>query len=116
MFAVTFDHFHLNVKLSLICLQFCNTIVANIFTSYKVVSNCTVGTVVSGSVVVPTTVAFTGADSTQATAAQSAFATALKSQDTSVFGTQYGTVTVAASSVQSVQSTNPQGEPQSLQD
>lgn len=88
-------------------LQYCATIQDNILTSYGVVSNCTVGTLSAGSVIVPTTVAFTGADSAKATTAQSAFAAALIAKDTSVFGSSYGTVSVA--SVQKGTAANPEG-------
>lgn len=90
-------------------LQYSNAIQANILSIYKVVSNCTIGKLSPGSVAVPTTVAFSGADSSSATSAQTALTTALKSGDTSVFGSDYGTVTVAASSVTAGTTPNPAG-------
>lgn len=71
------------------------------------VSNCSTGTPQVGSVVVPTTVAFNGDDLTAASTAQSSFATDSKNKVTTVFGSAYGSVTVPAATVQSVQATNP---------
>lgn len=76
-------------------------------TAYNVVSNCSTGTPTPGSVVVPTTVAFSGQDSNAAQTAQTSFASDLKKQVTTVFGTAYGTVTVPATSVTTSQTTNP---------
>ena len=90
-------------------LQYCDTIEANILTSYGVVSSCIVGAVTPGSVVVPTTVAFNGENLDAATAAQAKFFSALKSSDNSVFGSSYGTVSVDASSIKSGTTANPEG-------
>ena len=89
-------------------LQYCNDIQQGILAAYSVVSNCSVGTVSAGSVVVPTTVAFSGANSDAATKAQGLFASDLKSGSASqVFGSDFGTVTVAASSVTTGNTANP---------
>ena len=75
--------------------------------TYKVLSNCSVGTLSAGSVAVPTTIALTGADSDTAGTTQTALVSSLKGGDTSVFGSTYGTVTVAPSSVSSGTTANP---------
>ena len=90
-------------------MQYCNAIEANIQAEFGAVSSCSVGTIKAGSVVVPTTIALTGSDSSAATTVQGKLVTALKSSDTSLFGSGYGTVTVDASSVTPGTVSNPEG-------
>ena len=87
-------------------MQFINTLQANIFANLRVVSNVTINSVVKGSVVVDNTIALTGADSSAAVAAQTQLVALLQSRDgvSSVYGSDYGTVTVA--SVQTVSAPN----------
>ena len=81
-------------------MQYCNTIQEGILAAYSVVSNCSVGAAASGSVVVPTTVAFSGANEDAATNARDAFAADLKSGTVAdVFGSDFGTITVDPDSV-----------------
>lgn len=86
---------------------FCSTIQANILATYKVVSNCTINKVTSGSIFVDNTVSFTGADATAASTAQKALAQALTTDNgvATVFGPAYGKVTVSDISQPAV--TNP---------
>ena len=90
-------------------LQFCSTLEANILRVQGVVTNCTITSVVLGSVKVSNTLAFTGSDAAAAEAARNSVATALASTNTAdYFGTSFGTVSV--SDVASTNSANPQGE------
>lgn len=79
-------------------LQFINTLQANILANLGVVSNVTVNSVTKGSVLVDNTVAFTGTDQSAAATAQTKLASLLGSPTgiSSVYGTGYGTVTVAS--------------------
>lgn len=91
------------------CVQFINTLEANIFTTLSVVANVTINNVTPGSIKVDNSVAFTGGDATAASAAQAKFASLLESQDAndlaSVYGTSFGIVSV--SGITKTNSTNP---------
>lgn len=89
----------------LMCMQFTTTLESNIFKLLNALANVTIDSVVATSVSVTNTVAFTGSDSTQASAAAAALVTALNSGDTAVFGNSFGDVTV--SGVTATNATNP---------
>lgn len=76
-----------------------------------VVANCTITSVVLGSVKVANTLAFTGSDTTAAEAARASVATALSSgtANANYFGNSFGTVSV--SDVKATTTTNPTGKP-----
>ena len=76
-------------------LQFIATMEANILAKIDAIVNVTITQVVSGSAVVTNSVAFTGADSTAASAERTALYQTLSSGDTTVFGTSFGTVAVS---------------------
>lgn len=86
-------------------LRFTTTLESNIFKLLNALANVTIDSVVATSVSVTNTVAFTGADSTQASTAAAALVTALNSGDVSVFGSSFGAVTV--SGVTATNATNP---------
>lgn len=89
-------------------LQFCAVLEANILKTQGVVANCTITSVVLGSVKVSNTLAFTGSDSTAAEAARNSVATALSSSNSAdYFGTTFGQVSV--SDVATVTTANPTG-------
>ena len=81
-----------------VCLQFINTLQANILANLGVVSNVTINSVTKGSVLIDNTVAFTGADQSAAANAQAQLASLLATPSgiSSVYGSGYGTVTVAS--------------------
>ena len=90
-------------------LQFINTLQANILLATGQVANATITKIETGSVKVSNTIAFTGNDTTAATAARDTVFSALSSTSSSdltkIFGTSFGAVTV--SSPQSTVSNNP---------
>lgn len=92
-----------------ICVQFVNTMEANIFATLSVVANMTINNVTPGSIQVDNSVAFTGADAAAATTAQRQFALLVDPKNanslSSIYGTSFGTVTV--SGVTLTNSTNP---------
>ena len=91
-----------------VLLQFCAVLEANILKAQGVVANCTISSVVLGSVKVSNTLAFTGSDTAAAEAARNSVATALSSSDsTSYFGNTFGEVSV--SNVETVTTANPTG-------
>lgn len=87
--------------------RFCSTLEANILKVQGVVANCTITSVVLGSVKVANTLAFTGSDATAAEAARASVATALSSgtANADYFGNSFGTVSV--SDVKATTTTNP---------
>ena len=88
-------------------MQFANTLEANILAALKAVAHVTINKVTPGSISVDNTVAFNGADTTAAKAAQSSLVTLLSSPNGvgSVYGSTFGNVTVTK--VQPANSTNP---------
>ena len=94
--------------LPLICactLQFISTLEANIFAKIDAIVNVSITKVVTGSAVVMNSVAFTGADSSAASAEQTALYQTLASGDTTIFGTSFGSVVV--SNITQGNTTNP---------
>ncbi len=76
-------------------LQFIATLESNILAAIQQLVNVTITKVVSGSISVSTSIAFTTADAAAAVEGQSALATVLQSNDvSSIFGDSFGTVTV----------------------
>jgi hypothetical protein len=91
---------------SLLLLQFVTTLETNIFAKINALVNVTITKVVQGSVSVTNSAAFTGSNSAEALAGQSALADVLNSGDvSSIFGDSFGTVTV--SGVTKGNATNP---------
>ena len=76
-------------------LQFIATMETNILAKIDAIVNVTITQVVSGSAVVTSSVAFTGADSTAASAERTALYQTLSSGDTTIFGTSFGSVVVS---------------------
>lgn len=90
-------------------LQFCAVLEANILKVQGVVANCTITSVVLGSIRVSNTIAFTGSDPAAAEAARNSVATALSSSGTAdYFGDSFGEVSV--SNVATVTTFNPAGK------
>lgn len=101
--------------MTFVVLQYCETIEQAILSAYDTPSNCTVGNVQAGSVVVPTTVAFSAANADAATAAQTSFASDLRrGSGIDIFAPEFGSVTVAASSVTTGTTANPGKSSQSM--
>lgn len=78
-------------------MQFVDTLETNIFLKINALVNVTITNVVAGSVQVTNSVAFTGANTAEALAGQSALAAVLNSGDVAdIFGTSFGSVTVSS--------------------
>lgn len=76
-------------------LQFIATLESNILAAIQQLVNVTITKVVSGSISVSSSIAFTTADAAAALEGQSAQAAVLQSNDvSSIFGDSFGTVTV----------------------
>lgn len=102
--------FTVDTKCDVLWLQFCAVLEANILKVQGVVANCTITSVVLGSIRVSNTLAFTGSDPAAAEAARNSVATALSSSGTAdYFGDSFGEVSV--SNVATVTTYNPTGKP-----